>query len=106
MKTKSIVLLLIVALLAGSQVLAQEKKKSKEWVTFLVSMSCGNCQKKIEKNIAFEKGVSDLIVNLEDKTVTIEYQVKKTNPDKLKAAIEDLGFEVEFYTEKETEKTE
>ena len=57
-------------------------------------MTCENCQKRIEDNISFEKGVTALDVNLPQKTVTIEYRKDKTSPDKLKAAIRELGYTV------------
>ncbi len=64
-------------------------------VTFSVSMVCQNCVDRIQKNIAFEKGVKDLIISLEDKTVTIKYRTDKTSIDQLKTAIEKLGYKVE-----------
>ena len=69
-----------------------EKKDKKEEITYLVSMSCKKCQKRIEENIAFEKGVTDLDIDLSKKLVTIEYRTDKTNPEKLKAAFKKLGF--------------
>lgn len=61
-------------------------------VTFLVSMSCENCKNRIEKNLAYEKGVKNLEVDLSKKTVTIEYDTEKTTPDDLKSAIQNLGY--------------
>lgn len=91
MKTKLNILLVV--LCAGIlSVSAQDKKKKKETVTYLVSMTCENCQQRIEKNIAFEKGVTDLKVDLPAKTVTIEYRSDKTNPQTLKEAFQKLGF--------------
>ena len=80
---------------AESTVLQQSKKKKTQTVTFKVSMRCKNCVKKITDNISFEKGVKDLQVVLEDKTVTITYDPAKTNPETLKKAIEKLGYKVE-----------
>lgn len=98
---KTIRLISLMLLVCAMSVPAQaQSKKKKEEVTFLVSMSCENCQKKIEKNIAYEKGVDDLTIDLENKTVTIQYNPKKTAPDKLKKALESLGFQV-FLKEKE-----
>lgn len=68
------------------------EKHKKETVTFLVSMSCKSCQNRIEKNIPYEKGVTDLKVDLSKKLVTIEYRTDKTSVDKLKAAIKAMGF--------------
>lgn len=91
MKTKAFALL---ALLTAGLVLpvSAKDKKEKEKVTFLVSMTCESCQKRIEKNIAFEKGVTDLEVNLPKKLVTIEYRTDKTSPEELKAALQELGY--------------
>lgn len=69
-------------------------KNSKETVTFQVPMKCHKCQAKIEENIAYEKGVTDLQVNLEEKKVTVTYKKKATNVEKLKAAFQKLGYEV------------
>lgn len=69
-------------------------KNSKETVTFQVPMKCHKCQAKIEENIAFEKGVTDLQVNLEEKKVTVTYKKKATDVEKLKAAFQKLGYEV------------
>ncbi|MDR0430310.1 MAG: cation transporter [Tannerellaceae bacterium] len=86
---KIVMVLTIVSTIA---LYAQDKKKKNDDVCFTVSMSCHNCQAKIEKNIPWEKGVKDLKVNLDDKTVCIVYDKKKTSPEKLKKAIEELEF--------------
>lgn len=93
MKTK-VIFLILTALLAFSLIGYAQNKKSnnKEEVVFDVSMTCENCKKKIEKNIAFEKGVSDMKVNLDNKTVKIVYQSNKTDQSKLQQALEKLGY--------------
>ena len=72
---------------------AKKKGEIKE-VTFTVPLHCENCVKKVQENIAFEKGVKDLHVCLEDQTVSIKYDAAKTNEQTLKAAIEKLGYPV------------
>ena len=58
---KQLVVALICAVFTFSTAYAQDAKKKKDTVTFFVEeMECANCQKKVEKNIAFEKGVTDL----------------------------------------------
>ncbi len=64
----------------------------KQTVVFKVNMTCGGCVAKVEKNIAFEKGVKDLKVNLENKTVEVTFLSKKTNVENLNAAFTKLGF--------------
>jgi len=71
------------------------KKKQAAEVTFKVNMTCENCKKRIEKHIAWEKGVKDLTVNLDEKLVTVKYDGKKTDEASLKKAIEGLGYVAE-----------
>jgi len=73
---------------------AKKKAEVKE-VTFRVHLHCENCVKKVQENIAFEKGVKDLKVSLDDQTVYVKYDAAKTSEEKLKAAIEKLGYPVE-----------
>lgn len=79
-----------VCLFAASMAFGQKAKK--DTVTYVVSMTCENCQQRIENNIPFEKGVTGLKVDLQAKTVAIEYRADKTTPQKLKTAIQKLGF--------------
>ena len=67
-------------------------KKELCTVVFATNIRCNNCKKKIESNIAYEKGVKDLEVNLEDKTVTITYRSDKTDSEKLRDALQKLGY--------------
>lgn len=74
----------------------QDKKvKKTETVTFKVSMHCKNCANKITENISFVKGVEDLKVSLDQKTVTITYNPAKTDETTLQKAIEKLGYSAE-----------
>lgn len=72
---------------------AKKKGEVKE-VTFLVHLHCENCVKKVQENIAFEKGVKDLKVSLDDQTVALKYDAAKTSEATLKSAIEKLGYPV------------
>lgn len=107
MKNLKIILLTTIGLFFATQLSwAQEQGKAKsDTVKYWVSMSCENCVAKIEKNIAFEKGVKDMEVDLKTKTVTIAYKEKKTTPEKLEKAIGELGFKTErIEAEKESKK--
>ncbi|MBQ1937700.1 MAG: heavy-metal-associated domain-containing protein [Bacteroidales bacterium] len=74
-------------------------------VTFETDLHCKNCVKKVEENIAFERGVKDLKVSLEEGTIYIKYDAKKTNVEKLTKAINKLGYQVKPIEEKPIEKT-
>ena len=64
-------------------------------VTFLTDVHCKKCVEKMEENLAFEKGVKDLKVNLKDKTVYVRYDSTKTNVEQLRKAINKLGYKAE-----------
>jgi copper chaperone CopZ len=99
MKLKKIVTVALAVLVSFAALDAQDKKeqskKKSEEVTFSVNMFCENCKTKIEKNISWEKGVKDLTVDLEKKTVKIVYHPQKTTEEKLKKAVEKLGYTCE-----------
>ena len=83
MKTKLLFICALVTFFSFTELSAQ-KKKNQETVKFLVEeMECNNCKAKVEKNIAFEKGVKDLKCDVKNRTVTITYDSKKTTPEKL-----------------------
>lgn len=80
---------------------ASRKKAEIKEVIFNVHLHCENCVKKVQENIAFEKGVKDLKISLEDQTVAIKYDAAKTSEEVLKAAIVKLGYPVNGKVEKE-----
>ena len=63
-------------------------------VTFLTDVHCKKCVEKMEENLAFEKGVKDLKVNVKEKTVYIQYDSTKTDIPTLTKAVEKLGYQV------------
>ena len=90
---KRILTVMICALFALSMASAQDAKKKTNVVKtkFLVeSMECENCVKKIEKNIAFEKGVTDLKCDLQTHTVEVTWRSDKTTEAKLLAAFKKI----------------
>ncbi|OJX83875.1 MAG: hypothetical protein BGP01_10745 [Paludibacter sp. 47-17] len=92
MKTKQIFSLVLTVLVLTSSMVVAQTKAGSDKVVFDVNMHCEACQKKIEKNIAFEKGVKAMEVSLENKTVALNYDAKKTSPEKLQAALVKLGY--------------
>ena len=105
MKKYIFILLTAAACVAGSQFTAYaspasntsvpamaKPKKDIKTVVFSANLHCKACVNKVMDNVAFEKGVKDLKVDLEKHTITIKYDAAKTNPEKLAAAIEKLGY--------------
>lgn len=83
--------ILIVLLSLFITVTTHAQKGSAE-LTVSTSTVCGMCKSKIEKELVFEKGVKEVKVDLEKKTVWVRYKADKTSPEKIKAAISKIGY--------------
>lgn len=66
-------------------------KSQRQTVVFDVPIHCQGCITKIEKNIAFEKGVKDLICDLKKKQVTVVFDPAKTDIPTLQQAFQKIG---------------
>ena len=66
-------------------------------VKIKTSAICEMCKERIEKKLAFTKGVTDvnLDVDSKDKVATIIFNPKKTNVAKLKKAIAEVGYDAD-----------
>ena len=64
---------------------------NKQKVVLACDLHCQGCCDKIMKNIAYEKGVKDLVCDLKSKTVTVTYDADKTNVPTLLKAFEKIG---------------
>ena len=65
-------------------------KPNKQVVVLSCDLHCQGCCDKIMKNIAFEKGVKDIVCDLETKTVTVTYDANKTDVPTLLKAFEKI----------------
>ena len=57
-------------------------------------MSCSHCVNAVTKAVGSLDGVAGVLVNLEGKTATVEYDSDKTNLEAIKVAIEEEGYDV------------
>lgn len=55
-------------------------------------MHCSNCEAKIKKGLRYEKGVKDIVTNVEAQTVTIKYDADKITPERLVKTFEKIGY--------------
>ncbi len=78
----------------GGQVYAQEQKKVEE-IKVKTSAVCSMCKKTIESNMAFEKGIKAVDLDLKTQIVTIKYKTAKTTPKKIRLAISKLGYDAD-----------
>ncbi len=59
------------------------------------SAICGMCKRKIEKNLAYEKGIEDVNLDIPTKILTVTYNSKKTNPTTIKKIVADTGYDAD-----------
>ncbi|MCQ6274554.1 copper chaperone CopZ [Bacillus sp. V3B] len=57
-------------------------------------MSCGHCVKAVEGSVGGLNGVSSVKVNLESKTVDVEYNADEVKLEAIKETIDDQGYDV------------
>ncbi|HYE69573.1 MAG TPA: copper chaperone CopZ [Anaerovoracaceae bacterium] len=57
-------------------------------------MSCSHCVNAVTKAVTTLEGVSGVNVDLEGKTVTVDYDPVQLSLESIKAAIEDEGYDV------------
>jgi copper chaperone CopZ len=97
MKLQITLLLLLSTLITttNAQTTVNKSNKKTEEVIFNVGMHCQSCKERIEKYLPMETGVKDLKVDLDKKEVTIVFNPQKTTLEKLKKAVEDLGYTCE-----------
>ncbi len=90
MRTNRLIITALTLMMGFSVAMAKEIKV----ITFKVEdMECANCEAKVKKNIRFEKGLKKIETNLEDHTVTLEFDADKTDVKQLIKGFEKIKFE-------------
>ena len=85
--------MLFTMVLASAAVFSQDKKA--ETIKIKTSAVCDMCKDRIEQGMAFEKGVKNVVLDVDTKIVTITYNPSKTTPDDLRKAISKLGYDAD-----------
>lgn len=90
-------IIMCLSILVSVATMAQEEKKEQKakgltTVVLNSNIKCNNCKARIEKNIPYEKGVKDLKVDIEKKTVTITFKSEKNTSEALCDAVTKLGY--------------
>lgn len=90
MNVKKQLITILVAFVGVTAVLAKDFRT----VEFKVEqMECPNCERKVQNNIKYEKGLKEFSTDVKSHTVTITYDPEKTNPQKLQAGFKKFKYE-------------
>lgn len=83
----------------------RKANKNIETAVFQADEMCKTCEKKILEYIPFQKGIKDVEVNLENQTVTVRYDKRKSSPKAIIALLAKLDIKaVQTKAEPTTEK--
>jgi hypothetical protein len=78
MKKKLILVALLTMLLFSGDLYAQTGKS--DTISIKTSVVCGMCRERVEQNLAFEKGIRDVEVNLETKDRQVCRKLQQQGP--------------------------
>ena len=100
MKTLSSFLLALAMFFSVSAAQAQEVAKAKarggtEQVQFKTSAVCDMCKARLEKSMAYEKGVQAANLDVQSKLLTVTYRPDKTTPEALRTAVQRTGYDAD-----------
>lgn len=101
---KKLLILFVMAATIGLASQAAGQKPQTKTVCFKSSMDCQNCQNKLTEYLKFEKGVTDLKVDLASNTVKLVYKEGKNSDETLAKAIEKKGYKAEKISVEEYDK--
>ena len=74
---------------------AQAQNGNEKTVQIKTSAVCGMCKKSLEKAMAYEKGVKKSTLDVDSKMLTVTYDSKKTNEDKIRKAVNETGYDAD-----------
>lgn len=90
-----IMFVLFLMLCLSYQSFAQEAKKKLVEIEIQTSAQCGMCKTRIEKAMAYEKGVKSATLNTKDAVLTVEYKNWKTSAEDIRNAISLVGYDAD-----------
>lgn len=93
-KMKKLMLLAVVITLSMTMGQAQDKKKTDnvKTTTFVADIHCENCSIKVMNNVpALGKGIKDVAVDVEHKTITVTYDAAKNSDEHIIKGLKSLN---------------
>jgi len=73
-------------------------KGSTAQVQFKTSAVCDQCKARLEKSLAYEKGVQSATLDVPSKVLTVNYRPDKTTPAALRSAVQKTGYDADDLT--------
>jgi periplasmic mercuric ion binding protein len=92
---KSISLFTLLLLFCGGISLCAQTAEKTATIKIKTSAECDMCKQKLEKEVGLMKGVKKAELDLATQVLTVEYNPKKTNPDKIRTVITNAGYDAD-----------
>ena len=92
-RISSIFIMIGMAILICTVSCVQEKKSTE--IKIKTSAVCGQCKDRIEQGMAYEKGIKDIVLDVDSKIATVRYNPSKTTPADIRNAISKLGYDAD-----------
>ena len=72
-----------------------QKESKTDTIQIQTSAVCKMCKERLEHDMAFEKGVKSVELDMETKELIIVYRKDKTTEENLKIAITEIGYDAD-----------
>ena len=91
---KNLMMIMIISLVTvtTNNLFAQ---KQTETIIIKTSTECGMCKARLEKAMAYEKGIKSSSLDVEKAELTVIYKPTKTSPEKIRKAISEVGYDAD-----------
>ena len=77
---------------------ATAKTSATTTAQFKTSAVCDMCKARIEKSLAYEKGVQSAVLDVPSQVLTVTYRPDKTSPEVLRSAVQKTGYDADGLT--------
>lgn len=96
MKNKNFATQVLASILLLLSLISYGQKTDKvKTIEIKTSIQCELCEERIMANLPFEKGIKDIHVDIPTKIVTVTYRPDKTDPEKIRLAISEIGYDAD-----------
>jgi periplasmic mercuric ion binding protein len=90
--------LLLTSATSFAQQTTPKAKSGTETLTLKTSAVCDMCKTRLEKSLAYEKGVQSASLDVPSKVLTVTYRPDKTTPAALRTAVQKTGYDADEVT--------
>lgn len=95
MKTLASITIVLLSVLFLSPAKLSAQKSKLDTVKIKTSAECDMCKTKLETELGRSKGVKSANLDLGTRVVTVVYNASKTNPDKIRTIIANIGYDAD-----------